>query len=537
MSFCPNPECPHKKRTAEPAEFLEGFTYCSDCGNLLTERPPETEEVKALKPPKSKEKTSLQKHSHDDFYKRLLYTISMVLLWKVMTYIPAPGTDHSAVMEYLGNASSLPKIFFRVSIFGLGLMPYISAYLLVEILSLFAPPLKLWRAEGYQGRAKLKRIALLVTLALAALQGYGIAQGVETMSQGEFITNPGAGFRMVFTLTLMTGTFITILIAELISRKGIGHGISILIFTGYVGGISWRFLQFKDAINKINNVSNVSFPIMHLILIMLLVSISAAFIILFEKSHRKIPVKFNDGTEAYMPLKLTTAGIVPLNMASIFVMLPLTLAGYISNPTLRKISFSLMHGKAVYVICLLVTIILFYYFFTALFHRPDSMINYLKGIKASFVTPLEINTERYIHNSIQLMATVGAVYLCIFVFIREIFLRFWDVYVEGVFVINVSFSFFGSAALIAAVAIGLDFIDEASLRRRLGEFVKVAEFHDVAKAGFLKSLLEQKGIQCYLRGYYHRALLYFFGPYIEISAFVQKEMTDKAKEVINRYLE
>ena len=178
MAYCLNPDCTHKKKTGHPAEFREGFTHCSDCGSLLIKEVIEKEDIQKA-PPRRIIPTNL--------YKRILYTIGFVLLWEVLVSIPVPGIDLQVLQGLFGYEGFFQGIFGygsaleRLCIVALGVLPYLSAYMIVEILSFFIPPLKSWREEGYQGRTRIKEIALLATCLLAFLQGYGLAHGLENM--------------------------------------------------------------------------------------------------------------------------------------------------------------------------------------------------------------------------------------------------------------------------------------------------------------------------------------------------------------------
>jgi preprotein translocase subunit SecY len=519
MAFCLNPDCPHRKEMGYPAEFREGITHCSDCGSLLSEEAIEKEDARKTSP----------KITLTDLHKRILYTIGFVLLYRVLLFIPAPGIDLQVLgsffsdeqlnrlLRFLGSEPALE----RFSILALGIMPYISAYIIVEILSLFIPPLKSWRQGGYAGRIRIKEMALFATFLIALVQGYGITVGLEHMmgAAGEkIIRHPGLGFRLVMVLTLTTGTFLTIWIAELITRKGIGHGISVLIFVGFGPRVFSNILQIKW-------VSYEHGPVEYFLLFAIIVIALMAFIVLMEKSYRKIPVRFSDGVDAYIPLKLTPAGIIPASGGEFLIGIPITILGFtgmMGYKVSQKLSEALVYGSIWYYIAHAIIIFFFYYFFVSFFYDPKEMIAVLKNKRASIVSPPGEKDEHYIDKSLESIFPLGALYLIFIVFIPTIAFRFLPLILGG-------------TVLITAGAIILDLIDEVHIRGQGGNLLKVAELHDVPMAGLVKSLLAQKGLPCYLRGYYHRALLYFFGPYIEISVLVPEEKIADAREVIENY--
>ncbi len=522
MAFCLNPECPHKKKTGRPAEFREGITHCSDCGSLLSEEVTEKGDTQKTSP-----KTALT-----DLHKRVLYTIGFILLYRVLVLIPVPGIDLQSLSGFFSDEQFNRFLRFfgyepaleRFSILALGIMPYINAYIIVEILSLFIPPLKSWRGEGYVGRIRIKEIALFATFLLALLHGYALAQGLENMvgPVGEkIIRNPGLVSRLISALTLTAGTFLTIWIAELITRKGIGHGISILILIGFARGILSYIPQIYSLFQQ-HFVSLVSF-LLYVSMIIIIVTV----IVSMERTKRKIPVRFSDGTEAYIPLKLTSAGIIPASGGEWLIGLLTTILAFtpmMGYQVSQKLSEALVGGGIWYYVAYAITIIFLYYLFVSFFYDPKEMVTFLKNKNASILSPPGKNEESYIDKSLESIIPVGALYLAFIVFIPKIASRFL-------------FFIMGGTVLITAVAILLDLIGDVRLRRKGNDLVKVAELHDVPMAGLVKSLFEQKGLPCYLRGYYHRALLYFFGPYIEISVLIPQERISEAKEIIENYLD
>jgi len=507
MPFCPNQDCPHKKRTGKPAEFQQGVSHCSDCGSYLLEE--------------YAEKAETQKTPQSDFYKRIIFTVGLLAVSRMLLCIPPPGISAAALLD--DNSSALFSLFGlpHFSIVCLGIMPYISAYVVIEILSLIIPPLKSWRAEGSEGRKKLFRSARLATLFFAFLQGYGIALGLENMMApgvSMIVPNPGWNFRLLLILTLTTGTFLLVWIADLITTKGVGHGISILLFAGFSASFYSNIHSEFSELSKIY-VSHVPFE--RFILVAFAVFIAALLIMLvamIEKSHKKIDVIFNDVKKASLPIKLTTAGIVPATFAASLIMLPLTLGNFFSWSWLE----CFFAESVFYYIVYALLIIFLYFVFTSIFHYPEKIVNFLKNRNASIVAPQGKSVNKFLDNNLEIMALCGAIYLSILCISSRVVLRFW------IFP-------FGALVLIKLVSIALDILEEARIRKEHKWLVKVGEFHDPAKAGLAKSLLEKHGIPSLLRGYYHRALLYFFGPYIEISLLVPQEKVKEASETINRY--
>ena len=504
-----------------PAEFREGVTHCSDCGSLLSDEVSKKEDTQKTSP----------RITLTDLHKSVLYTVGFVLPYRVLSLIPVPGINFQAFQELFGYEGFFRGIFGygsaleRFSVIALGVLPYLTTYMIVEILSLFIQPLKSWRADGYQGRIKIRRVALFATFLLAFWQGYSLARGLEGMvgAVGEkIVRNPGLSFRLISALTVTAGTFIMIWLAELITRKGIGHGISILILVGYGPRILSNFPQIKWVPDEHSHS-----PIEYFLLFAILAIALMVLIVVMEKSFRRISVKFNDGTGAYIPLKLTSAGIMPVEWTSTLIKLPTTVLLFIKNVTHlnRQLPESLTPpGIWYYVIYFLITIFL-YYLFTSFFHDPKKIVTFLKNRQASIVYPPGKKEESYIDQSLEFMIPIAAVYLCAVVFApNAIFNLFFIFHLDSI-------------GLITVAAILLDLMEEMRTKKKQTNLVKVAELHDVPMAGLVKSLLEQKGLPCYLRGYYHRALLYFFGPYIEISVLVPEDRMTDAKEAIENYLD
>ena len=420
MAFCLNPDCPHKKKIGRPAEFREGFTHCSDCGSLLSESAFESKEV--IK------KEDIQKAPPrirlTDLYKRVLYTIGFVLLWRALALVPVPGINFQALEHLFGHEWFLLELFGygsglgKLSVVALGIMPYITAYTMVEFLSLFIRPLKTWREEGVQGRIKIKEVTIFATFLLAFIQGYGIAIGLEHMAgmAGEkIVRNPGLSFSLVSILSMTAGTFLTIWIAELITKKGLGHGISILIFAEYGPRIFSNIPQIK-LVPRENSPS----PSLYFLLLAIIVITLIAVIILMEKSHRKIPVRFSDSVEAYVPLKFTSAGLMPAFSGVWLIALPITIFEFtrmMGYGFSRKLAEALSSPTIWYYMAYVIIIFFLYYLFVSFFYDSRKIVTFLKNRQASIGYPPVENSEEYIDKSLEFMVPIAALYLCVVVFV------------------------------------------------------------------------------------------------------------------------
>ncbi|MGZ3494167.1 MAG: preprotein translocase subunit SecY, partial [Thermodesulfobacteriota bacterium] len=418
------------------------------------------------------EEPEARKFALSDFQKRFLYTIGLVLITRVLFLIPAPGIDLHPLWETTGEIGRGVSFLtlHRFSIIALSIMPYLSAYIIVEILSLFIPSLKSWRKDGYFGRTRLKRIALFTTFPFALLAGFGTAVGWENIrgAAGEMIAlSPGWPFQIVIALTLTAGTFITVWIAELITMKGIGHGVSILLLAEFGENILSDSLRITPLFYERGAVGY--FLILAAIVVALI-----ALILLMEKSHKRISVEYHDGVEAFVPLKFTSAGIMPAYWGSLLIGLPISIFGFIDFERVQKTYYFL----TIYFIVYAIVTIFFYYLFTALFYSPKKMAIFLKNKSAVIVSHSGENQETFIDRKLELMIPIAAIYLCLVIYVPKILSRVFYSSLDGI-------------GLIIAVAIILDLMEELRLRKKGVNLVKIAELHDVPMAGLLKSLLEQ----------------------------------------------
>ena len=512
MPYCPNPECPYRKRFGESAEYRKEIATCSDCDSPLSD-----EDVLGSVPKAPKKSVSF---TLTDLHKRILWTVILVAFWSVLQHLSLPGIDY----DYLSQKGvAVERASFRFTVFSLGLIPYVGAYVLVEMLALFIQPLKRWRREGtYEGRVRLVKTARWMTLLIAIYHGNSLLTSMAGMEEGRLFTDTGAGFRALLLLTLVAGVFLTVWIADLISSKGIGHGVSILFVTY---GIS----SLPRKVTRLITVAKDDSIAAQLVAPLVILAGLIAFIIVVEKLVRRIPMRASDGATILVPIKLTTAGTIPADWAGWIVSVPLLILA--SYPPEEQSGQHLLQwvvnataagsfGRTlIYGICL----ILFYYVFTAFFHNPKKIAGFFGGHTGNGI--LSSKSILTMNHSLEGMALIGSLYLFVLASAQDA-LWHWlglPLLMDGL-------------TLLVVVCIALDVVNEIALRWQTDGLVKVAELHEPWKAGMLQSLLQEKSIPCVIRGYHHRALLYFFGPYIEMSAYVPNEHVDAAQEIVEQRL-
>lgn len=495
MPFCTNPDCPHKIETGSFAEYEDGITHCPECKSPLTDT--------SIKFPGNVEKTD------SDLIKKILITIGLLLIYRLLCIIPLPGVDISGLPDNL-----LTRYFnsARISIGALGIMPYISAYFFVEMLSMVIPPLNRWRGEKHEGRRKLTITARWLTLILCLTQGSAIAVSLSRMTgQGgsQILASTGLELRLIITVTLTAGVFINLWIADLISSRGIGNGISMIIFTGIIFFMfSALAASFQNTVSDMNLMDGM----VEFIFILLILSASGALSLFMERGKYNLTVKLKDNDNAVMPFKYNISGIIPAILAASFVMTPASVMNFTRDyPDFFKY---FQYGTWTYFITFTIFTTVLYFWFTALYYNPDKILNFLRSKNAEPVLPDGVSFEKLLDKKRTVLTIWGAVYL----FVYSVLL---DPRITAFIVID-------GLVVIRFLSISLDIVNDVKARKKYGYFVKIDEFQKPYEAGFIKNLLEQNSIPCFLEGYYHRSLYYFFGPFIEISLYVQRGKESEA---------
>lgn len=392
---------------------------------------------------------------------RLLFVLIALLVYRIGAHIPVPGLDPARLASLFSRQSNniigLFNMFSggalsRLTVFALGIMPYISASIIMQLLTVVSPSLEQLKKEGEAGRRVINQYTRYGTLILATLQAAGMAKWLA--SQG-IALNPGFAFYFTATVTLVTGTMFLMWLGEQITERGVGNGISLIIFAGIASGL-------PAAIGKsLEQVREGQIQFLGLVIIVGIVLAVTAFVVFMERGQRRITVNYaqrQQGRNIYaaqsshLPLKINMSGVIPPIFASSIIMLPATLAQWFGNGKglswLGDIGFALSPGQPLYLILFTGAIVFFCFFYTALVFNPRETADNLKksGAFIPGIRPGE-QSARYIDGVITRLTLVGAVYLALVALLPEFMIFTW----------HVPFYFGGTSLLIIVVVI-MDFM-------------------------------------------------------------------------------
>ncbi|MCH7889805.1 MAG: preprotein translocase subunit SecY [Proteobacteria bacterium] len=370
--------------------------------------------------------------------KRLWFTLGALIVFRLGTYIPIPGVDPSVMKDIFDqNAGGILGMFNmlaggalgRMTIFALGIMPYISASIIIQLLTTVSPHLEQLKKEGEAGRKKINQYTRYGTVVLATLQGYGIAVGLEGMtgSQGSAVIDPGLFFRFQAVITLVGGTVFLMWLGEQITARGVGNGISLIIFSGIVADLP-RALAFTLEQGRTGALS--AFFIIFLIVMVVVV---VTFIVFIERAQRRILVQYPKrqvgsrmfgGEGSHLPLKLNTAGVIPMIFASSILLLPLTVAGFNAGQGpewLSTIATYLGRGQPLFMLLYGAGVVFFCFFYTAIVFNPVDTADNLKKF-GGFIPGIRPgkNTAEYLDYVLTRLTTVGAVYLAVIALVPQL---------------------------------------------------------------------------------------------------------------------
>ena len=399
-----------------------------------------------------------------DLKKRLWFLLFALIVYRIGTHVPVPGIDPSVLKDLFKEQESGVLGMFnmfsggalsRLSIFALGIMPYISASIIMQLGTVAVPHLEALKKEGEAGRRKITQYTRYGTLALSLVQGYGIS--IALQSQAGLVLNPGSMFVLTTVITLVTGTIFLMWLGEQITERGIGNGISLIIFAGIAAGL-------PSAIGgTLELVRTGSMHFLVALIIFIGAALVTAFVVFIERGQRKILVNYAKrqvgkkvfgGQSSHLPLKLNMAGVIPPIFASSIILFPATLAGWFASGNsmiwLRDISASLSPGQPLYVLMYASMIIFFCFFYTALVFNPKETSDNLKK-SGAFIPGIRPGdqTTRYIERIMLRLTLTGAIYITLVCLLPEFLILKW----------NVPF-YFGGTSLLIIVIVTMDFMSQ-----------------------------------------------------------------------------
>ena len=393
---------------------------------------------------------------------RILFTLGLLIVYRIGTYIPVPGIDADQLRAFMDEAASgiggILSMFTggalsRMGIFALGIMPYISASIIVQLLGAMWEPLKNLKKEGEAGRKKLNQYTRYGTVVLATFQAYGMAASLEA---GELVTNPGIYFQIACVITLVGGTMFLMWLGEQITARGIGNGISLIIFVGIIAEVPAALAGFLAQGQETNNWGLVLGVFAMIIAIF-------AFVVFMERSLRKIHIQYPrrqvgmkvfDGGSSHLPIKVNPAGVIPAIFASALLLLPTTLStfsGGQSGPVMSTLLAYFGPGQPLYLIFFTAMIVFFTFFYTReVAFKTDEVADNLKN-QNGFVPGIRPGkrTEEYLDYVLTRILVLGSGYLALVCLLPEI-LRSQ---------LSIPF-YFGGTSVLIIVSVGMDTIQQ-----------------------------------------------------------------------------
>ena len=426
-----------------------------------------------------------------DLRRRLLFLVLALVVYRLGAHIPVPGIDPNELAAlFKSQAGGILGMFnmfsggalSRFTVFALGIMPYISASIIMQLMTVVSPTLEAIKKEGEAGRRKITQYTRYATVVLAIVQAIGISVALE--SQPGLVIDPGLAFRFTTVVSLVTGTMFLMWLGEQITERGLGNGISIIIFAGIVAGLPAALGGLFELVRTGSMTAIV------LLFIIALVVLVTAFVVFVERGQRRILVnyakrqvgnKIYQGQSSHLPLKLNMAGVIPPIFASSIILFPATLTSWFSSgqgedDTFRWISdfaASLSPGQPLYIGLYAAAIIFFCFFYTALvFNSKDTAENLKKS--GAFVPGIRPGdqTARYIDKILMRLTLVGAIYITLVCLLPEFLVMKW----------NVPF-YFGGTSLLIIVVVTMDFMSQVQsyvMSQQYESLLKKANF----KGGF-----------------------------------------------------
>ena len=393
--------------------------------------------------------------------KRILFTLALLIVYRVGVHVPVPGIDSVALASFFARAEGTifgivnmfsGGAFQRLSVFALGIMPYISASIILQLLTVVIPHLEQLKKEGEQGRKKITQYTRYGTVVLSIIQGFGISVGLESMSApsgAPVVLLPGWPFRLLTVITLTAGTAFIMWLGEQITERGIGNGISLIIFAGIVCNLP------AASINTARLLSTGEMGIFAILILLVLMVGVVGFIIFVEQGQRRIPVqyakrvigrKMYGGQSTHLPLKINTSGVIPPIFASSIIMFPATIGSFVEIPWIQSVTAAMRPGNIVYELLFVGFIFFFCYFYTAVTFNPVDVADNMKkaGGYIPGIRPGK-RTADYIDKVLTRITLGGACYVSAVCVLPSVLITKF----------NVPF-YFGGTALLIVVGVAID---------------------------------------------------------------------------------
>ncbi|MGA1874402.1 MAG: preprotein translocase subunit SecY [bacterium] len=393
--------------------------------------------------------------------KRILFTFALLAVFRIGAHIPTPGINGAALSAFFAQAKGTLLGFFdmfsggalsKLTVFALGIMPYIDAAIILELLTVVIPHLERLSKEGEEGRKKITQYTRYGTILISVIQSLGISFGLESMKSPTgtpIVPFPGWSFRLMTVITLTAGTIFLMWLGEQISERGIGNGISLLITAGII------VRGPAAVINTIRLIRTGELSIMFMLIMVVFMALVCGFIVFVETGERKIPVQYAKrvvgrrmygGQSTYIPLRVNTAGVIPIIFAASIIMFPATIARFIDHPWMNYVAEALGPGAILNTVLYVVLIVFFCYFYTAIIFNPVDVADNMKKY-GGFIPGIRPgkNTAEYIDYILTRITFVGAVYLSLISILPTYLIKFF----------NIPF-YFGGIALIIVIEVGLD---------------------------------------------------------------------------------
>jgi len=396
--------------------------------------------------------------------KRIWFTLGALIVYRLGTYIPISGVDPSILADiFQQNAGGVLGMFDmfaggalgRMTIFALNIMPYISASIIIQLMTTVSPSLEAMKKEGEQGRKKINQYTRYLTVVIATIQAWGIAVGLESMSgsSGSAVHDPGMFFRFTAVVTLVGGTMFLMWLGEQITQRGIGNGISLIIFAGIVAGLPAAIAGTLE----LGRTGAISALVIVAIIVLAIAVI--AFIVFMERAQRRVLIQYPkrqvgmkvmEGQSSHLPLKINTAGVIPPIFASSLLLMPLSVAQFTAGADapawLSTVTALLGRGQPLYIGLYIALIVFFAFFYTAVVFNPEDTADNLKK-HGGFIPGIRPgkNTANYLDFILTRLTVIGAAYLAFVCILPELLIAEW----------SVPF-YFGGTSLLIVVTVTMD---------------------------------------------------------------------------------